>query len=34
VTPLYSTPGKVNEIVRKEMKTAGEQIKKLNIPKE
>ena len=34
VTPLYSTPGKVNEIVRKEMKTAGDQIKKLNIPKE
>jgi hypothetical protein len=34
VTPLYSSPGKVNEIVRKEMKAAGDQIKKLNIPKE
>jgi tripartite-type tricarboxylate transporter receptor subunit TctC len=34
VTPLYSTPGKVNEIVRKEAKFAGDQIKKLNIPKE
>jgi len=34
VTPLYSSPAKVNEIVRKEMKAAGEQINKLNIPKE
>jgi tripartite-type tricarboxylate transporter receptor subunit TctC len=34
VTPLYSTPGKVNEIVRKEAKLAGNLIKKLNIPKE
>jgi tripartite-type tricarboxylate transporter receptor subunit TctC len=34
VTPLYSTPGKVNEIVRKEAKLAGDLIKRLNIPKE
>lgn len=34
VTPLYSSSTKVNEIVRKEMKAAGDQINKLNIPKE
>jgi tripartite-type tricarboxylate transporter receptor subunit TctC len=34
VTPLYSSSAKVNEIVRKEVKAAGDQINKLNIPKE
>lgn len=34
VTPLYSAPAKVNEITRKDLKAAGDQIKKLNIPKE
>lgn len=34
VTPLYSTPDKVNEIAKKESIAAGEQINKLNLPKE
>lgn len=34
VSPLYSTPDKVNEIAKKESIAAGEQINKLNLPKE
>jgi hypothetical protein len=34
VTPLFSTPSRVNEIARKDSIAAGDQIKKLNIPKE
>lgn len=34
VTPLFSAPGKVNEIVKRDSVAAGEQIKKLNIPRE
>jgi tripartite-type tricarboxylate transporter receptor subunit TctC len=34
VTPLFSTPGRVNEIARRDSVAAGEQIKRLNIPKE
>ena len=34
VTPLYSSPEKVNEIARRDLVVAGDLIKKLNIPKE
>jgi tripartite-type tricarboxylate transporter receptor subunit TctC len=34
VTPLFSTPERVNEIARKDSIAAGELIKKLNLPKE
>jgi len=34
VTPLYSSPERVNEIARRDLVVAGDLIKKLNIPKE
>jgi tripartite-type tricarboxylate transporter receptor subunit TctC len=34
ITPLYSSPDRVNEIVRRDSVTAVEQIKKLNLAKE
>jgi len=34
ITPLYSAPERVNEIVRRDSPAAGEQIKKLNLAKD